>query len=454
MLDDVDPWKNTDDEKGPAIRPHIQLKLDKLTKMNRLLLSFCYFFIVSNLFGQEALQTQKDSYTRYELLEPESNAFRIVYDVTATTPGKNVYYNTLRKGSEHIVSAVWDRMSGQALKWEIVDGSHAMKNGHPRANIEGHYLKVYLARPVPKDGGARIRIDKTYKDPLSYLEDGDRIVFERTLGIKRNALVLPQGFEVISCNYPSQVEMEDDGRLKLSFMNRGSSAVPYKVVAQRLKSSTSETRSVDDPHPWPDYQTQPQGRDKSKARIDYSLNERAYQNRDIVYFLQQPETHSFRLYHDYTESRIGRDKYLNVVRAGSKASNPSAFVLDTGEELKVETLIGEEIAKRGIDIGGEVKPNTEVVVIWYPKVQEGQSIRLRIWETYTDPNRYLLHNDELIWDRSFGRNRNKMVLPEGWWLTTSSIPAMITHSDEGQPELYFVNDRPDNIDVFIRARRR
>ncbi|NNF35168.1 MAG: hypothetical protein HKN68_13730, partial [Saprospiraceae bacterium] len=94
------------------------------------------------------------------------------------------------------------------------------------------------------------------------------------------------------------------------------------------------------------------------------------------------------------------------------------------------------------------------VVIWYPEIKAGQSLRLRIWETYTDPNRYLLYNNELIWDRSFGRNRNKVVLPEGWWLTISSIPAVISESKDGQPELYFINDRPDNIDVFIKAKRK
>jgi hypothetical protein len=47
------------------------------------------------------------------------------------------------------------------------------------------------------------------------------------------------------------------------------------------------------------------------------LSERARQDREIVYFLQQPETHAFDLYHDYTESRPGVDNYLNVVRGGS-----------------------------------------------------------------------------------------------------------------------------------------
>jgi hypothetical protein len=190
------------------------------------------------------------------------------------------------------------------------------------------------------------------------------------------------------------------------------------------------------------------------ARVNYRVSERAFQDREIVYFLQPPETHSFRLYHDYTESRVGMDRYLNVVRAGSKASNPSAKILDTGKDLKIETLKGEAISQRGIEIGQPVTPETEVVVIWFDPVKEGSSVRLRIEETYTDPIRYLLHGDELIWDRSFGRPRNVVILPEGWYVIENSIPAVVSETEDGKIRLTYVNDRQGNIDVFIRAGRR
>ena len=44
-------------------------------------------------FGQS-----DDGYTRYELLDPSSFSFRILYTVTATEAGSEYYYNTLRKG--------------------------------------------------------------------------------------------------------------------------------------------------------------------------------------------------------------------------------------------------------------------------------------------------------------------------------------------------------------------
>jgi hypothetical protein len=75
------------------------------------------------------------------------------------------------------------------------------------------------------------------------------------------------------------------------------------------------------------------------------LSERARQDRTIEYFLRDPDTHAFDLHHDYTETKEGEDKYVNVVRKGSTASNPSARILDTGESLKVETLRGDAITK-------------------------------------------------------------------------------------------------------------
>ncbi|MGH9173730.1 MAG: hypothetical protein ACRD1H_05215, partial [Vicinamibacterales bacterium] len=183
------------------------------------------------------------------------------------------------------------------------------------------------------------------------------------------------------------------------------------------------------------------------------LSERAHQDREIVYFLNDPATNSFSLYHDYTESRPGVKHYFNVVRAGSRVSNPSATILDTGEELEVETLKGDEVKKRGLDPGEPIQPDTEVVVIAFPAVKAGQSTRLRISETYTDPGRYLIDRDELVWDRAFGRPRNTVVLPSGWTVVASSIPATISEDEQGRQRLYFENARPDEIQTLVRARR-
>ncbi len=396
-------------------------------------------------------QTQTDAYTRYELEAPGSEKFHIIYDVTATTPGARFYYNGIRQGAEEEVHGVTDLYTGRDLEWEVVDGRHARANGHPRANENGHFIKVTLARPVPERGQGRVRIDKTYRDPESYFTEGEDIVFSRSLGIRRNAVVLPLGYELVGCNYQCQVVVEDDGRVKASFMNPGPGGIPFVVRGRPLPERTLET-----PVPFETVGIVPGGGPvpSTAARLDWTFPERAFENRDITYFLQQPETHSFRLFHDYTETRPGMDRYLNVVRAGSKASDASATILDTGEQLKIETLRGQEITERGIDIGQVPTAETEVVVIWFDAVRAGHSARLRIWETYTDPSRYLLNGDELVWDRSFGRARDTVVLPEGWYRTANSIPGVIDETEDGRIRIRYLNGRPDQIRVFIKGKRR
>jgi hypothetical protein len=94
------------------------------------------------------------------------------------------------------------------------------------------------------------------------------------------------------------------------------------------------------------------------------------------------------------------------------------------------------------------------VIAHFPPVHQGESIRLRIAETYTDPRSYRLEGDRLVFDRSFGRPRNAVVLPAGWSLAANAIPATVSETADGRIRLDFVNPRPDQIDVLIEARRR
>ena len=377
-------------------------------------------------------QTEADAYTRYELLAAGSAKFRIVYEVTATTPGARYYFNPIRKGSVASDERVTDRATGAPLAFDIVNGTVARAGGVRGADSTQEYIRVTLARPVPPDGGeGRVLIDKTYEDAKSYHLEGDTLVFNRPLGIKRNAVVLPNGYELVACNYPSQVLQEPDGRIKVSFWNATPAEAPLVLRARKAAGVSAKPSSV------------PANR----------LDERAYQNREIVYSLQQPESHAFDLYHDYTEARPGTSTYLNVVRAGSTVSKPSARNLDTGEMLAQEVLVGDAITRAKLDVDS-VKPTTEVVVFRFPAVKAGQSIRLRMAETYTDTARYKLAGDELVWDRGFGRPANAVVLPTGWVLTNSSIPATVTTLPDGRVRLDFINPRPDEIQVLITARRR
>jgi hypothetical protein len=396
-----------------------------------------------------AKQNETDEYTRYELLAPDTASFKIYYEVTATAPGAKFFYNPIRKGSVASDEAVYDSMSGDPLKFEVVSGAEARKDPlMSDADADTNFIKVTLARPVPPEGQGRVLILKTYKDPKSYYTEKDAIVFNRPLGVKRNKVVLPAGYQLVACNVPSQVLAEPDGRIAISFMNPSAGEAPLILRAKRgaQTGASAAPRSATQNRSW----ESPFQGETERVR----LSERAHQDRDIVYFLQQPETHAFSLYHDYTESHEGTDKYLNVVREGSTVSAPSAYVLDTGEKLATRLMTGADLTAEKIDVGEEtVKPETQVVLIPFPPVKKGQSIRLRISETYTAPASYRLDAGELVFDRSLGRPRNAVVLPDGWYLTESSIPATVSQLPDGRIRLDFWNGRPDYVDVLIKAKR-
>ena len=377
-------------------------------------------------------QTEADAYTRYELLAPGSARFRIVYEITATTAGATYYFNPIRKGSIATDESVFDRATGKPLEFGVVGAAEARAGGVRVSDSTQTYIRVKLAHPVPADGGeARVLIIKTYEDSLSYFRRGDTLVFTRPLGIKRNAVVLPKGYELAFSSFPAQVLQEADGRVGISFWNETPSEAAVTMRAVPLRRELAAAAS------------------SMAARLD----ERAHQNREIVYFLRAPETSAFDLYHDYTESKVGTSTYLNVVRAGSTVSAPRAMNLDTGEPLAYEVLKGDAITRAKLEVK-DVTPQTEVVVFRFPQVTAGSSVRLRMFETYTDTARYKLVGDELVWDRSFGRPANAVVLPAGWVLTNSAIPAAVSTMPDGRVRLDFINPRPDEIAVLITARRR
>jgi hypothetical protein len=171
-----------------------------------------------------------DTYTRYELLAPESHQFKIYYEVTQTRPGARFYFNPIREGSEASDESVTDPATGKPLKFEVVSGAQA-KVDDPGENFSPttKYIKIYLAHPVPSAGEYRLVIIKTYRDEKSYFQEGDFIVFKRSLSIPRNSVVLPAGFEVVSSSMATQLLSEPDGRLKLAFVNPGSGG-PLEVT--------------------------------------------------------------------------------------------------------------------------------------------------------------------------------------------------------------------------------
>ena len=182
---------------------------------------------------------------------------------------------------------------------------------------------------------------------------------------------------------------------------------------------------------------------------------RAEQDREISYWLLDPATHQFRISHDFTVTREGQKSVHSFVRAGSEvAPDSKMFDLDTGEPLRTHLVTGAEVNALGY-YPTPTDPKSVVVQGDLPAaVGKGESVRIRVEETYTDPVGYKMNGNELVWTRTLGRPVNNVSLPAGWILTASNIPARVTLDADGRVTLSFTNTRNGDLDVTIRARKR
>jgi hypothetical protein len=163
------------------------------------------------------------AFTLYELLAPESHQFAIVYDVTQDKEGADFFLNPIRPGSVSTKERVIDPATGEDLKFEEVTDEKGAR-----------FIKVHLRQPVAKGAEGRIRIIKTYTDPASYTIKDGLLIFDRPLGIKRNVVVLPKGWELIGSASPGIVSTEADGRVRVSFLNDRDDQLPVKITGRKL----------------------------------------------------------------------------------------------------------------------------------------------------------------------------------------------------------------------------
>jgi hypothetical protein len=182
---------------------------------------------------------------------------------------------------------------------------------------------------------------------------------------------------------------------------------------------------------------------------------RAEQDREISYWLLEPATHQFRISHDFTITKAGQKYAHSFVRKGSMVSpETKIFNLDTGRELTSSIVSGKQVNALGY-YPQPTDPESSVVQgeLENP-LSEGQSARIRVQETYTDPVGYALHDGELVWERTLGRPVNYVTLPTGWLLISVNTPAIISLDEESRVTLRLTNIRNDELSVIIRARRR
>jgi len=179
---------------------------------------------------------------------------------------------------------------------------------------------------------------------------------------------------------------------------------------------------------------------------------RAEQDRVIHYWLLDPDSHQFRISHDFTVSKPGQKYVHSFVRKGSVVSKSIVIDLNTGRELKTYDVDGKSVNALGYY---ETPTDPDSVVVQADldhALGAGESVRVRVIETYTDPVGYRMQNGELVWDRTLGRPFNDATLPQGWMLTSVSVPAIVSLDHEGRVMCRFTNTRNDDIHVVLKAR--
>lgn len=191
---------------------------------------FTIFFSASGLRAAEAVSI-------YSLNAPSTHSFDIIYDVSSDREGAAFFFNPIRQGSVSTNESVIDLFTGNPLEFAEVDARTARESGLVRGRIpdDQKYIRVKFAHPVPKNGEVRIRIIKTYTDPPSYYEKGDTLVFDRPMGIKRDIVILPKGYELIGSASPAIVTTDADGRVRVSFLNDRDDQLPVKIVGRKLR---------------------------------------------------------------------------------------------------------------------------------------------------------------------------------------------------------------------------
>src|SRR5437763_8662820 len=195
----------------------------------RLLAILLLFLLATPLIAE-------DDFTLYDLLAPDSHQFAITYDVTTAREGAELFFNPIRPGSVASKEKVLARATGKELQFEVVSGKEAKTSGlvSDKTADDAQFIRVHLPGPVPKGGETRIRILKTYTDAASYFVKDGQLVFTRPLGIKRNVVLLPKGWELIECASPGMISTDADGRVRVSFLNDRDDQLPVKIVARRL----------------------------------------------------------------------------------------------------------------------------------------------------------------------------------------------------------------------------
>lgn len=350
-----------------------------------------------------------DNYTQYELLAPDSHQFAITYYVTERRVGAVHLLNQTRSGSEGSDISVFDPATGKPLRFDYMTGAELTANGTPgRFDPAEHYIRAHLPRPVPEGGEGRVKILKTYKDEKSYYAEGDEIVFKRSLGIARNAIVLPKGFRLASSNVAAQIFTLPDGRLKISFEHAHGYAADVTIRARRFNTGSTPTEapvSLERAFDW------------SKALYDVRL-----------------EPPLITVTREYIETGAGAE--VTLERPPGLSGEFTVTDVDSGQPL--------DVLRRGQQV---------VVRLTTPLRGPGGSARLRITGPMQGVN-VARRGENSVFDLTINSARGVVLLPAGWDVVSVSVPATVGTQRDGRVGIQIYNGASGALSVTIAAAKR
>jgi hypothetical protein len=339
----------------------------------------------------------QDAYTEYAILDPGSGAFRIRFLPEETRTGATELVNATRGGSESSDIEVYDPRTGKPMPFTYdVD---------PK-DPEVHAIHAKLPIPVPAGGSGRALIYKTYKDPRTYMMNGEDIVWVRSLSGYRLGVLLPKGFAFLSANVAAQLSTTSDGRLKLAFANPSGQSNPVTIHARRTTAAFAATSGAD----------------------------MFFDDIKTIYDLGAPETHTMTIDQSYSDYRKGAKASLDLL-SYLPIKDVKVTDLDTARVLPV--------TKEGA---------ATTATLDLPITNDKQSAHLRVTGTLVDPG-YTVEGSDLVFSRTMKGLRNTVLLPAGWEVSSVSQSATIG-TYEGRTFVALINLNAENqYSVRIRASR-
>jgi hypothetical protein len=359
------------------------------------------------LFAYPAFSAS-DAFVRYEV-ERDGNV-RIVTEVIVKSPGASSYRHQLAPGSNAATATAVDRASGKPLT----------------TRVQGGTLVVDFGRSLNEKAEQRVGVEEHVARGSLLQQRGPVLNFAAALSPGRSVIVLPAGYIASRVSIAAQVA-SGDNRVKIGIINATKQAMPVEV------------------------EMRPGGPGSVPL---LAPNFRAEDDRAIVYWLADPKEHRIDLAIDMCVTQTGQTHAYSVLRKEDNITNAKTVDLDRGIELPTRILSGSDAAALGDNLTFPADASVFVADLGY-RVPAGGSARVRLFQTATDPAGYrLLSTGEFQWDRFVARLHTRVVLPDGWVLTSVDQPAVISQDERGRVVLDFVETSGDSEPTLLLTARK